>query len=553
MTPETEALARKVAAIPAAEFHRRLRDMDAEQYRNALYLRFRFDYESFCRWCWPDRYLLPFNELTRSILSRSDAPGWRYRVKNTRHAIAAPRGYGKSELGCYAQIIHAIMYDLEACIMMLSCTADLAKGQVKDIRNACSDSESPLWSIYGPIEVEGPLSETLISPAGLPPAAIFFAGFGGTVRGTKHITRGIRPGLTVLDDGENPKNVRSSDQRREKWNFLTKDIDKLGPREGGMRLWIQGTVLHTDSMLANALKHPGYKSERWQAIISWPDNPDLWAQCGRLWCDLTKPDREAQAEAFYEEHREAMDEGVEVLDPKVEPIYVLYTQIWGGGLAAFLQEKQNDPRDPNAQVFDLDRFVRCRIEGNTLVTGDNRKLDLANGLKRRFMRWDPAMGDAAGDYGALAVGLQDTWGYKYIVDGWMRKAKPSEQLAAMWALCERWRIRRVSLESNGFQKLLGGDFAREKARRKAAGEYWQVQCIEERSTTNKEMRIASLEPDCHNGWLQFGERLPPEMLQQFEDFPNGAHDDGPDAVEGCHAGLGGSPVRMATGRGQRLQ
>jgi len=553
VTPDQERLATVVAELEPEDFLARLEGLpDWEAQRCALWLRFRFRVDEFCRYCWPERFGLPFNRFHHSILGRSADPSWRYRVTTTRDAVAAPRGYAKSTLSCFAQVIHAIVYDLEAVIVILSAGQRLALAHVKDIKGAVEDQESPLWAIYGPFATDGPVSEYLVAPAGHQAAAILPGSFGSDVRGWKHPKRGIRPGLVVVDDGEKKDRVRSADQRRLWWDFLTKDVMKLGPREGGMRLWVRGTVLHVDSMLSRCLGHPGFRSERWAAIVSWPDHPELWADCGRLWCNLADPDREETALAFYQANRDRMDAGVEVLDPEAEGIYQLYTQIWGEGLAAFLQEKQNDPRDPEAQVFVAERFSRCRLDAGAVVAADGRRVALAD-LRRRFIRWDPALGDAAGDFACIAVGLRDSYGYTYIVEVWLRKAKPSAQLAAMWALAERWGVRKVSLESNGFQALLGETFRREKEERRQKGQFWRVECLEQPSTTNKEERIAALEPDVHNGWIQFAENCPQELFSQFGHFPGGANDDGPDAVEGCHKGLGGKPIRMANRPGGRIQ
>ena len=552
MTPEEEAQARQVAAIPAEEFHAALATMDEEDQKAALWLRLRFDHPLFCKLLWPDRFGLPFNEFHASLFSRQDCEPWNRRRKTTRDAVAAPRGYAKSTLSCFSQIVHAIVYELEACIVMLSAGQRLAFAQVKDIQGALEDPESVLWWLYGEIESSGPVSEYLVALKGRPKVAILPGSFGADVRGWRHPTRGIRPTLVVVDDGEKKDRVRNPEQRRIWWDFLTKDVMKLGPREGGMRLQVRGTVLHMDSMLSRCLKHPGFRSEKWAAIISWPDRPELWATCGRLWTDLTNLDREAAAEAYYLANKEAMDQGVVVLDPGTEGIYQLYTQIWGEGLAAFLQEKQNDPRDPSASVFDTESFARCRVEGGDLITADGRRLPLKD-FRRKALRWDPSMGNADGDYAAMAVGLRDEFGYTFIVDGWMKRVPPSGQLAAFWTLCERWGIRQATLESNGFQKLIDEPFQREKKERRERGEFWKVDLLLEPSTTNKEMRIASLEPDCANGWIQFGDRLPPEGLNQFADFPSAAHDDWPDAVEGVHNQLGGSPIEVESRPGHRLR
>ena len=44
-------------------------------------------------------------------------------------------------------------------------------------------------------------------------------------------------------------------------------------------------------------------------------------------------------------------------------------------------------------------------------------------------------------------------------------------------------------------------------------------------------RIMRLAPRISNGWIQFADDLPPELMDQFRSIPTGAHDDGPDAVE----------------------
>ena len=45
------------------------------------------------------------------------------------------------------------------------------------------------------------------------------------------------------------------------------------------------------------------------------------------------------------------------------------------------------------------------------------------------------------------------------------------------------------------------------------------------------MRVESLQPDVKNGYILF-RRDQTLLLQQLSQFPLGAHDDGPDALEG---------------------
>lgn len=552
----TDSKALQVWALSTAEFFERYEQIDDPEHANdALRLRFRFDRESFCRYCWPGhRFALPFNAFHRSLFKREEHGDWRSRIRTVRDSVAGPRGYAKSTISSFAQVVHDVVYDMEAFVVITSTGQSLSHRLAKDIKAAFEDEESPLWRLYGPFKITGPTSEFYISVQGRPTICILASSAGTAIRGAKHATRGIRPTKVLIDDGEHPDRVRNPEQRALWWDWLTKDVLKLGPREGGTVYNLRGTILHPDSGLARTQNHPGWDSECWRAIISWPERSDLWEQCGEIWKDLTNPDRRDDAEAFYEEWEEEMDEGVEVLDPAAETIFDLYEQIWGEGLGAFLQEKQNDPRDPTTAIFDSSTFARCKLlegrHGLEIEARGGRRIPLAD-CKRKIIRWDPAMGGPTGDFAGLAAVFRDQYGYAFVMGVWLRKAKPSAQLAAFWAMSEQWGIRRGSLESNGFQELVAEPFERERKARKEAGKWWQVTVNEEGSTGNKEARIAAMEPDITNGWIQFGPGMPPELFHQFDSFPGATHDDGPDVIEGAWSRLGGTAAGMNQTR--RLQ
>ena len=82
--------------------------------------------------------------------------------------------------------------------------------------------------------------------------------FGGSVRGEKHA--GVRFTKILIDDGAHPERVRSPEQRRKTWAFLSQDILKAGRRGSVYR--VIGTVLHPDSMLNRLLDDPGWQATR---------------------------------------------------------------------------------------------------------------------------------------------------------------------------------------------------------------------------------------------------------------------------------------------------
>ena len=139
--------------------------------------------------------------------------------------------------------------------------------------------------------------------------------------------------------------------------------------------------------------------------------------------------------------------------------------------------------------------------------------------------------------------LRDQHGYTYVVDCWRKVAPVSAQLRAMWRLAEKWGLRRASLESNGFQALIDMEFRRQRAERREAGQFWQLQLELDPSTGNKEDRMASLEAPTEGHTLQFAEHLDPEVYGEFDEFdgvPNSHQDGAHDAIEGAYARSGGT-------------
>lgn len=541
--------ARVIAALPDAEFVDRWSRLSGIAARDALRMRLYGDMARFCRYLWPERFTLPFNALHHELFALQPAP-WHERKADVQDAVAAPRGFAKSTIVSFAEVMHDIVYDREAYIVILSATQRLSLSLSRDLRNQLKRTDGRLAALFGPFEVSGSAGEWEVSVEGRPSVGILSRSFGTEVRGAKHPTRGIRPTKVIIDDGEKKDRVRNPDQRQVWWESLTKDVLKLAPREGGTHFKVVGTILHPDSMLARLVNDAGWRTMRKKAIIRWPDRKDLWERCRAIWTDLTLgAHRRKAAFGFYKNHQAEMDAGAEILDPASKSLFELHEVLWRDGLASFLSELQNEPVDPTSQIFWSDKFARFRIENGYVVVlnrngGVVRKVALAD-LRIRG-HWDPSVGSAGGDFAAIAILGRDRDGYTYVLDLWMRRAKPSEQLEAAWTLAERHACRQISIESNGFQALVAEPYARQRDARHANGRFWQMILDPRTTTENKEFRIATLEPDCTNGWLLFNTSIGAEALQQFDHFPTGDHDDAPDAVQVAWVDLGGRPVSMET-------
>ena len=78
-----------------------------------------------------------------------------------------------------------------------------------------------------------------------------------------------------------------------------------------------------------------------------------------------------------------------------------------------------------------------------------------------------------------------------------------------------------------FQWFLKEELVKASAR---AGLYLPVEEVPQ--TADKTLRIQTMQPDIKNKYIKFNRRHM-RLLEQLVQFPMGAHDDGPDALEGC--------------------
>jgi predicted phage terminase large subunit-like protein len=96
-------------------------------------------------------------------------------------------------------------------------------------------------------------------------------------------------------------------------------------------------------------------------------------------------------------------------------------------------------------------------------------------------------------------------------------------------ICTHFRPDMFGIEANQFQELLCNEFASEFARRKIS----HVTPAAVHNSVNKQVRIRRLGPYLSQRRVRFmaGSMSTRLLVEQLRDFPNGAHDDGPDALE----------------------
>lgn len=449
--------------------------------------------------------------------------------------LLGPRGYAKSTVATLAYVLQAAVEAWEPYIWLVSDTRAQAATHLEHIKTELTGN-ALLAEDYPEATGRGPQwrSERIILRNGVTIEAL---GAGQHLRGRR---RGeARPSLIVADDVQGDRHMASAKGREASRRWFHGTLLKAGNR--ATNVVHLATALHREALALELSRTPGWRSERFAAIVDWPTRMDLWQQWETLVTAADDPRREQAATQFYVAHREEMHKGAKVLWPEQEDLLTLMRMRIEGGRTAFEREKQNVPHDPAACEWPEDYFA-----------GELWFDDWPRGMALKVVAIDPSKRSDArrGDYSAIvALGL-DADGVAYVDADLARR--PTSQLVAEGV---EWIARFVpdgtALEANQYQELLAGEFAAEFQRRgmTAAG-LWLID-----NRVNKLVRIRRLGPLLAAKRLRFkagsaGARL---LVDQLRDFPTGDHDDGPDALE-MAVRLAGelSAGAPSDGLGQRL-
>jgi predicted phage terminase large subunit-like protein len=299
---------------------------------------------------------------------------------------------------------------------------------------------------------------------------------------------------------------------------------------------VVGTILHYDSLLAaltgsvagvSQARASGWEGRRYQAVEAFSDQPLLWERWESIYSTrqehlgVTGPEA---ASAYFLENKDAMLAGTKVLWEPLENYEQLMVLRLREGRASFGAEKQNEPLDPAECLFSEqelqfwdERFPTA--EALLAALGPNARV---------YGAWDPSLGrrGGRGDASAIVTVAENAdTKVMYVLSADISPRTPAEAIARIVQLARIARYEEFAVESNGFQEVLVTQL-REAADR--AGVYLRVREINHSS--DKKGRIESLQPLVAQGLLVFSRRHS-TLLDQLRQFPLGAHDDGPDALE----------------------
>lgn len=423
--------------------------------------------------------------------------------KSETDAIAAPRGEAKSTLVSQLFVLWCLTTCRKRYPVIIMDSIDQAYPMLEAIK-AELEFNPRLAMDFPEVTGQGRVWQagTIVTRND---AKVQVAGSGKKLRGLRHGP--YRPDLAVLDDIENDEQVRNPEQRDKLQSWLTKTVLPLGGAGAKFDVVYIGTILHYDSVLSRTLANKMWRTARFKALLKWPDNLHLWDR----WEETLRNDGMEAADAFYQEHRAAMEAGSAV-SWLARPLLALMKIRARDGHDTFDSEYQNDPvAGDNAPFAGIIQFWVNRLADWVF-----------------FGSCDPSLGKAGAsrDPSAILVGgLNRQTGILDVVEAAIKKRLPDRIIEDVIAYQAEYRALLWVIETVQFQAFLYSELVKRAGARGIPVPARGVQPI-----TDKLLRIESLQPHVKNGLI----RLHPSqttLIDQLRHFPKADHDDGPDALQ----------------------
>jgi predicted phage terminase large subunit-like protein len=396
--------------------------------------------------------------------------------------VKCPVRHGKSEyLARWAPTWYKLRYPAKR-IMLCSNTSKLARSHSRWVRDKVHEL-SPAFGLKGVDPNNASATEWNLDGAGM--GGCIAAGVDGSIVG-------FGADLLIIDDYlKSAKAAYSETVRDAQWDwFVTTSGTRLEP---GGKIVLLCSAWHEDDLIGR--------------ILSRRDQLDMRVRCITLQAlrdssEGKDPLGRQDGEALWPERWPA-----EALERKKKIAGIWWHSIY-----------QGRPKGVGLSSWPASYFM------NLWVDEDDWPTDMVISASAL----DPSKGKnaKAGDYQAMVyVGYR---GGKLYIDCDMDRRPIPAMVRRYVAFNQERRPALAGIESNAFQELLGDDYSDACW---AAGYNADPPALVN-NTVNKNLRIERLGKFFAAGMIRFRRTAGCEiLLQQLKDFPNGKHDDGPDAME----------------------
>ena len=461
--------------------------------------------------------------------------------RGTKFALAAPRGSAKSTLVTLQYALYSICYSIEHYIIIASSTAEQAETYLGHIKTELTQNERLIRDFPNVCETgrkPGPprwKQNEIITRNNV---KVTTFGSGQQIRGRRH--QQFRPSLIILDDIEGDEEARNQESYYKLYDWLTKAILKSG--DTSTNVIFLGTIHHYNSLLAqftDEKANTGWLKKIYRSIISWANHQELWEKWKNIYNfrqDYKDRDGPQAADEFFNDNKELMLEGAQVLWPQQYNYYKLMKMREDEGQISFDSEMQNDPVNPRDCLFNLDEVHYW----DDAYSSEEELLNALGDYKFFYGACDPSLGrqNKHGDYSAIVSVVMDREkGIIYVLDADIERRRPDNTIDTILEYHKRRDYNKFGFETNQFQEFMASELEKRSAQENA-----NLPLEEIKHSSDKRARIEVLQPLIKNGTIRFSRRHH-RLLEQMRYFPKGAHDDGLDALE-MAVGLCKGPVTI---------
>jgi predicted phage terminase large subunit-like protein len=440
-------------------------------------------------------------------------------------AIAAARGHSKSGKFSNGLPLHQVVFRKRRYILTISETDSLSKKLIGWV-NKQLKFNAKLREDFGELMHESSSrnekdnEEAFITNTN---ALVEASSSGKQLRGKRHGS--IRPDLVIVDDPSSMNNEGTKEAREKLISWFNSVVIPIGSKSTAIIL--VGTMVSATGLLNHVLKRKDFKPSFHGAIVSDPTEPELWEE----YCEVyARADELAEADEFYETHRERLEAGVETAWPWRWTYRDLMHAKVNMGTRSFNSEFRNLAFSEDEQFFFPEKFAyyayKTTLEMRSIYY-EGEEIPLSD--LTISGAWDLAMGRNARSCfnSVITVGKHAKSGRVFVLDEYSSKEQPHKFLdivvdKIMTIGHNVFSVETINAYHEFYRQL-------EEALRKKSHYRTRLNPIKSHKAS-KEQRMESLEPMCHNKSLIFNENHK-TLLDQMAQYPHGDYVDSIDALE----------------------
>lgn len=471
----------------------------------------RYDFEKFCRTFLGEQFSSTWSTFHYDLVKALEDIIFNHKDEETKNVRAAPRGHAKSTFVSFAFPLWCICYGYKQTIIVISCSADMARLFLTRIREELEFNEL-IIKVFGKLQGSSKWNNSEI----LTSTGVYCVG-----KGAGQQMRGLnfksRPDLVIIDDLESEESVATETQRATLDKWFSSAVMKMG--SPNCDFFFIGTVLSYDSLLYKLLTLPTYsmwQRKIYRAVIKFSEST-LWLKWEEKMTNLSDPDPYNTAKKFYLKHRKEMLKGTKVLwESQRENMYLHLMETRLQDEEAFNSEFQNDPQTEKSRIFKEEW-----LEENTYEYPPN--------IKRVYGAVDPSCGkNRKADTSAIVILGEGEDNYIYVLEASIKVRRVEDIILDMEKIIGKYYnlLEGFVVETNQFQALFSTTVQQHFIN---LGMYVNWIEIFHGANDKKERRINSMIPKIKNGYLKFN-KSHVMLWRQMKNYPKD-RDDGVDCLE----------------------